>query len=271
MAAGGRAGFLSSIGNKMLAVLVAVAVLPAVAVSLYALSTASDALAQQALTLMKERCSTDARRTESLLDSIRFDLGNSVQENGDLALLMKSLMPLPSERNEGTRSTTADDWSAIQTGMARVDQRSQSDVFGRFPSCSSVWIASLGFASSQPTTVLQLDRAGDSIRTQRGLERGKDEILRPLPLEADALSQAILRAFANAQRAPGARRPVLDGRRPRPPRRGGRGLRRIRRSDRATPRTSAGSSRSIRGARSSRTCAPARPPRSRARSPRSTT
>jgi len=199
VAAGGRAGFLSSIGNKMLAVLVAVAVLPAVAVSLYALRKASDALAEQALTLMSERCATDARRTESLLDSIRIDLGNSVQENGDLALLMMKLMPLPSDRNEGTRATTADDWIAIQTGMARVDQRSQSDIFGRYPSCASVWVASLGFASSQPTTVLQLDRAGDSIRTQRGLERGKDEILRPLPLQTDALSQAILREFGSAR------------------------------------------------------------------------
>ena len=199
MAAGGRAGLLSSIGNKMLAVLVAVAVLPAVAVSLYALRTASDALEEQALTLLSERCATDARRTESLLDSIRIDLGNSVQENGDLALLMKSLMPLPADRNEGTRATTADDWNAIQTGMARVDQRSQSDIFGRYPSCASVWVTSLGFASSQPTTILQLDRAGDSIRTQRGLERGKDEILRPLPLQTDALSQTILRAFGNAR------------------------------------------------------------------------
>jgi PAS domain S-box-containing protein len=199
VAAGGRAGLLSSIGNKMLAVLVAVAVLPAVAVSLYALRTASDALADQALTLMAERCATDARRTESLLDSIRIDLGNSVQENGDLALLMMKLMPLPADRNEGTRATTADDWNAIQTGMARVDQRSQSDIFGRYPSCASVWVTSLGFASSQPTTILQLDRAGDSIRTQRGLERGKDEILRPLPLQTDALSQTILRAFVNAR------------------------------------------------------------------------
>jgi PAS domain S-box-containing protein len=199
VAAGGRAGLLSSIGNKMLAVLVAVAVLPAVAVSLYALRTASDALEEQALTLLSERCATDARRTESLLDSIRIDLGNSVQENGDLALLMKSLMPLPADRNEGTRATTVDDWNAIQTGMARVDQRSQSDIFGRYPSCASVWVTSLGFASSQPTTILQLDRAGDSIRTQRGLERGKDEILRPLPLQTDALSQTILRAFGNAR------------------------------------------------------------------------
>jgi PAS domain S-box-containing protein len=190
---------MSSIGNKMLAVLVAVAVLPAVAVSLYALRKASDALAEQALTLMAERCATDARRTESLLDSIRLDLGNSVQENGDLAQLMKSLMPLPSDRNEGTRPTNADQWNEIQTGMARVDQRSQSDIFGRYPSCASVWVASLGFASSQPTTVLRLDRAGDSIRTQRGLERGKDEILRPLPLQTDSLSQAILREFGSAR------------------------------------------------------------------------
>src|SRR5262249_7194446 len=183
----------------MLAVLVAVAGLPAVPGSLYGLHTASDALAEQALTLMKERCSTDARRTESLLDSIRLDLGNSAQENGDLALLMMKLMPLPSDKKEGTRPRSADDWNAIQTGMARVDQRFQSDVFGRYPSCASVWIASLGFASSQPTTILELDRDGEAIRTQRGLERGGDEMLRPLPLHSDALSQAILREFANAR------------------------------------------------------------------------
>src|SRR5262245_47614935 len=102
----------------MLAVLVAVAVLPAVAVSLYALRPASAALSDQRTPTWRARGSPAARGTESLLASIRLDLGNSAQENGDLELLMMKLMPLPSDKKEGTRPTSADDWNAIQTGMA---------------------------------------------------------------------------------------------------------------------------------------------------------
>jgi len=87
-----RSRFLGSIGNKMLAVLVAVAVIPAVTVSIYALRKASDALAMQALTLTAEGCATDARRAESLLDSIRQELGNIIRDNADLNRLLSDLM-----------------------------------------------------------------------------------------------------------------------------------------------------------------------------------
>src|SRR5262245_61794732 len=183
----------------MLAVLVAVAVLPAVTVSIYALRTASDALAQQWLTLTAEGCATDARRAESLLDSIRQDLGNVVRENGDLRSLLPELMPIDKTQPGERAPTSPLAWTGINADVNGIDQRMRS-VFGQYPSCRSLWVFSLGFAPS-PTAVLKLDRREDEVETTRCLHRDLNGYIlprpeKPRPEAPDPLAQAILREFA---------------------------------------------------------------------------
>jgi PAS domain S-box-containing protein len=194
-----RSRFLGSIGNKMLAVLVAVAVLPAVTISIYALRNASDALANQALTLTKEGCATDARRAESLLDSIRQDLGNTIRENGDLNRLLPDLMhsgksPTSDERD----STPPKAWEGIVSDVNRIDQRMRS-IFNQEPSCRGFWVFSLGFSYGRLTPVLRLDRNGDDVVTTRCVQQDKNNYLRPKAEPADPLTQSILRRFEAAR------------------------------------------------------------------------
>jgi PAS domain S-box-containing protein len=193
-----HAGFLGSIGNKMLAVLVAVAVLPAVTVSIYALRNASDALVKQALTLTKEGCATDARRAEALLDSIRQDLGNIVRDNGDLRSLLPELMPISRTRQAGERDPIGPQaWQGINTDANGLDQRMRT-VFEQYPSCRSLWVFSLGFASGHLTAVLKLDHREDEIVTTRCLQLDLARYLRPRPESSDPLTQSILHEFVNA-------------------------------------------------------------------------
>ena len=194
-------GLLGSIGNKMLAVLVAVAVLPAVTVSIYALRTASDALARQWLTLTAEGCATDARRAESLLDSIRQDLGNVVHENGELRSLLQDLMPATRTQAGERDPTPSQAWTGINADVNGIDQRMRT-VFGQYASCRSLWVFSLGFAPS-PTAVLKLDRREDEVETVRCLRRDLNGYVLPRPEKPradspDPLAQAILREFAAA-------------------------------------------------------------------------
>jgi len=159
MAAAPRPG-LKSIGNKMLAVLVAVAVLPAVTVSVYALRKASDALSEQALTLISESCATDARRIEDLLDRVQLGLGALVRENDDLERLLSDLWPDASMRTTGEiNPVSGARWSKIRRDLDTVDQKLRT-LLEQQRSCRLAFVLSLAFQVEGGTPVLWLERNG---------------------------------------------------------------------------------------------------------------
>jgi PAS domain S-box-containing protein len=138
MARAGRG--LRSIGNKMLAVLVAVAVVPAVTVSIYALRQASDVLSKHELTLTSEACVTDARRAEDLFDEVQQGLSQLARDNGDLKRLLKELPP-PSASGE-TNPVSDPDWQRVTRDVKKVDE-TLAGLFAETPTCELAYVVNL--------------------------------------------------------------------------------------------------------------------------------
>jgi PAS domain S-box-containing protein len=137
----------------MLAVLVAVAVLPAVAVSLYALRKSSDVLSSHELTLTSDSCVTDARRVEDLLDDVQQDLRALVQDN-DLRRLLGDLMPAV---KEGETSPAAERWPSIRRDLDKVDELLAARL-GRYDECQLAEVVSNAFHVDGGVPVVRRDR-----------------------------------------------------------------------------------------------------------------
>ncbi len=178
----GRA--LHSIGNKMLAVLVAVAVLPAVAVSLYALRKASDVLSKHELTLTSEACVTDARRVVDLVDGVQQSLRVLVRENGSLKRLLQNLMPDPRSHASGETSPTDErTWSAVLRDLSRIDQTLVGMQKQR-PSCELAYVVSLAFEVEGGVPILWRE-AGAGEETRPLITRDDRGYLRCEPAAVD--------------------------------------------------------------------------------------
>jgi hypothetical protein len=195
MAAPTRGSALNSIGNKMLAVLVAVAVLPAVAVSLYALRKTSDALSEQALTLISEACITDARRIEDQLSAVERSVGE-LAERPELRFLFDSLAPR-SESGE-VQVPGNDRWERVRSDLDAVDQRLRS-LFEQQRSCRTALVRSLLFHEEHDRPVLRLDRRGDQIDPTDLVERGADDLPREKPTPPDPTIDLVLNEWSSAK------------------------------------------------------------------------
>src|SRR5688572_1348177 len=164
---------LHSIGNKMLAVLVAVAVLPAVAVSIYALRKSSEVLSSHELTLTSEACVTDAREIEDRLDDVHQSLRIFVKENPDLRLLLENLMPAT---KEGETSPVGDRWRAIERDAKKVDETLGS-LLARHPSCQLAYVVSSGFHVEGGTPVVWRERHTTIVGRERDAELASKPLL----------------------------------------------------------------------------------------------
>jgi len=188
------------IRNKVLAVLVAVAVLPAVAVSLYALRKASDALSEQALTLLSESCVTDARRVRDELEGARKQLDSLVKENLDPDNLLKVFVPDPDERSSGERRAfTPDEWKRVEKDLDAVEQalRRMQD---RQDACELALVLSPAFGGGRDTPLLWVERDG-APRARQLVERDLQGFPRPLPPPESPLLPLLFAAFAQVRDA----------------------------------------------------------------------
>jgi PAS domain S-box-containing protein len=146
---------LRSIGNKMIAVLVAVAVLPAVTVSIYALRRASDVLSKHELTLTSEACVTDARRVEDLLDGVQQALSVLAREDSDLRRLLKEL-PKPQQSGE-VSALDEQRWNDVARDLRSVDE-TLSALLEDQPTCVLAYVVSTAFQGPEGAPVLRRDR-----------------------------------------------------------------------------------------------------------------
>jgi len=185
---------LHRIRNKVLAVLVAIAVLPAVAVSLYALRKASDALAEQALTLLAESCVTDARRARDLLEGAQQQLDWLVKKNNDPAVLLTHFVPDNDERSSGERrALPAAEWNDVQHELNAVEQHVRR-LQDEQRSCVLALVVSPGFGGDGITPVLSVRRSSEP-RARQLLERDPQGFPRPLPDQDVALVARLVEAF----------------------------------------------------------------------------
>ena len=187
---------LHRIRNKVLAVLVAMAVLPAVAVSLYALRTTSDALSEQALTLISESCVTDARRAADLLSGVDQQLAALVRETNDPTQLLRHFVADESTQESGERETVDDtEWNAVQRDLNAVDQKLRR-LFEQQQSCVLAMVSSPGFGAAEGTPILWVARDEGRGRMQSLVTRDASGYLRPLPPPDDPLLGPLAAAFS---------------------------------------------------------------------------
>ncbi len=198
MVGGTRGRGLHRIRNKILAVLVAVAVLPAVAVSLYALRKASDALSEQALTLISEACVTDARHASDVLDGVEQQLTALVKDNLDPQQLLANFMPDAEARSSGERQLVPlDEWKKIQRDLNIVDQKLRR-LLEQQRSSLVAFVLSSGFNAESGTPVLWVERADE--RTPRELVTRDDAgLLRPGAPPGDSLLPRVLDAWSKVR------------------------------------------------------------------------
>jgi PAS domain S-box-containing protein len=186
------------IRNKVLAVLVAVAVLPAVAVSLYALRKASDALSEQALTLLSESCVTDARRVRDELEGARQQLDSLVKENLDPDNLLAAFLRDPAERSSGERQAfRPDEWKQVQKDLDAVEQALRR-LQDRQSACELALVLSPAFGGSRDTPILWIERDG-SPRARQLLELDSQGLPHPIAPPESPLLPLLLEAFAQVR------------------------------------------------------------------------
>ncbi|MSR45763.1 MAG: PAS domain S-box protein [Planctomycetes bacterium] len=189
---------LHRIRNKVLAVLVAVAVLPAVAVSLYALRKASDALSEQALTLLSESCVTDARRVRDVLEGAEQQLAILANQNDDPRHLLATFQPDRDETSSGERRALSDDeWKTVRRDLTEVEQRLRLHQ-DQQRSCELAIVLSPAFGGDGMTPILWLDRDGEP-RARQLLERDAQGFPRPIVPPAGELLPLLIAAFANVR------------------------------------------------------------------------
>jgi PAS domain S-box-containing protein len=193
---------LHSIGNKMLAVLVAVAVLPAVAVSLYALRKATDALSEQALTLISEACTTDARHLEDSLVRVHQEVGSLAKENPDVGRLFEDLERDSDEagRSGETKPRDAKEWSKLVHDLDAVDQKLRS-LFDEQRSCRLAFVRSRVFRDATGRAVLRLERREGDVRSETLVQRDETGYLRPVPTPIDPTMDLVLQKWNEANEA----------------------------------------------------------------------
>ncbi len=190
---------LHRIRNKVLAVLVAMAVLPAVAVSIYALRKTSDALSEQALTLISESCVTDARRAGDLLAGVEQQLVALVKGNNDATQLLRQFVPDEDSQQSGERETIEDSkWKAVQRDLNAVDQKLRR-LLEEQPSCLLALVSSPGFGAPEGTPILWVARDDGKRPLQSLVERDRSGYLRPLPPPADPLLPRLAEKFSEVR------------------------------------------------------------------------
>jgi PAS domain S-box-containing protein len=185
---------LHRIRNKVLAVLVAVAVLPAVSVSLYALRKASDALSEQALTLLAESCVTDARRARDLLEGAQQQLDWLVKKNNDPLVLLTHFVPDRDERSSGERhALVAAEWNDVEHELNAVEQHVRR-LQDQQSSCVLALVVSPGFGGDGVTPILSVRRSAEP-RARQLLERDPQGFPRPQPDLDGPLVARLVAAF----------------------------------------------------------------------------
>ncbi len=153
----------ASIGNKLLAVLVAVAILPAVTVSIYALRKTTEALADQALSLIIHSTESQTQRISDFLDQVNEDL-QSLTELERLREYCEKITPL-----SGTPPISEEEFAA---GSAWLQQKLRTFLEQR-PSGKTLVLLSQKSISTIAATV-RADRNNRSVQPRTALSMQDD-------------------------------------------------------------------------------------------------